>query len=280
MGTRLAMLALIGLGCGMAAAQAVPLPRPKPPVLTAPHASGALPGVNSGGITAEPTDCDRRLAAIAAIELLPRLIGPGACGGADLVELDAVLLPDKARVAVEPAALLNCSMAESLAAWLRDEVAPDVAKFGSPLRSIENYGSYECRFRNRRSSGKISEHAHGDAIDVRAIHLADGRRVGLVDATADADLRRALRDSACHRFTTVLGPGADIFHVGHVHLDVIQRLSGYRICEWDVGAPPAAKAVAAHFSPGAVGAADAADVPLPKPRPARANVSVKHVGKL
>ena len=47
-----------------------------------------------------------------------------------------------------------------------------------------------------------------------------------------------LRESACHRFTTVLGPGSDGHHEGHIHLDVAERRHGYRICEWDVREPP------------------------------------------
>ena len=70
---------------------------------------------------------------------------------------------------------------------------------------------------------KLSEHAHGDALDVRALHLADGRRLELTDVRVDKPLREGLRESACHRFTTVLGPGDPTFHEGHIHLDVIQR---------------------------------------------------------
>ncbi len=120
--------------------------------------------------------------------------------------------------------MLNCGMAESLSTWLRDEAAPRAAKLGSPLASIENYDSYECRPRNRIIGAKLSEHAHGDALDVRALHLADGRRLELTDVAVDKPLREGLRETACHRFTTVLGPG-DPFHEGHIHLDVIERQS-------------------------------------------------------
>jgi hypothetical protein len=247
-----ALLTLVG-ACGVAAA--VPLPRPRPPIATA-APFGAAAVTDLGNVSSAPTPCDRRLSAMAAVTLLPRLIGPGACGGHDMVELDAVLMPDAHRIAVEPPAVLNCAMAESLAAWLREEAAPRVAKLGSRLTAIENYDSYECRTRNRVPGAKLSEHAHGDAFDLRALRLADGRRLELADAKVDASLRADLRDSACHRFTTVLGPGADGYHNGHVHLDVIQRRAGYRICEWDVRAP----------------AIVAAPVPLPRPRPVIAAV--------
>ena len=43
-----------------------------------------------------------RLAAMAEIEPVPWLIGPGACGGRDMVRLDAVLLADKTRIVIKP----------------------------------------------------------------------------------------------------------------------------------------------------------------------------------
>jgi hypothetical protein len=41
----------------------------------------------------------------------------------------------------------------------------------------------------------------------------------------------------CARFTTVLGPGSDWYHEDHVHLDLAERRSGYRICQWEVWEP-------------------------------------------
>ena len=250
-----AILVLSGLGCGLAAAAAaavaaaVPLPRPRPPAEAA--------------VTAEPTLCDRQLAGIAAVTLMPRLIGPGACGGADMVELDAVLLADQTRVAIKPAPVITCGFAAALAQWLREDAAPRLSALGSKLRSVENYDAFECRARNRVAGAKISNHGKGIAIDLRAFTLADDRRISPTDATVAKDLREALRDTACARFTTVLGPGA-AYHNDHIHLDTQVRSHGYRICEWDVRMPPAEVA--------------AAQVPLPRPRPATA--PVKHARKL
>jgi len=258
----IAILALSGLGCGLAAAEPVPLPRPRPPIWIEPHTfEEAIAGLNfdAAAVTDQPTECDGRLANLAEAEPMPRLIGPEACGGTDMVEVTAVLLADKSRIAINPPALLNCGMAESLASWLRDEAAPRAAKLGSPLTGIENYDSYECRPRNRIPGAKLSEHAHGDALDVRALHLADGRRLELTDVNVDKPLREGLRDTACRRFTTVLGPG-EPFHEGHIHLDVIQRDRGYRVCQWEVREPPP-------------------PVPLPRPRPSEAEI-VKHSRKL
>jgi hypothetical protein len=252
----IAFLLLAGLA-GAGAAEPVPLPRPRPPIWVEPHSfAEAVAGLNfdAAAVTSKPTACDERLASISEIEPMPRLIGPGACGGSDMVALKAVVLADKNLVAVKPTAVLTCGMAESLAGWLRDEAAPRVAALGSALMSIENYDSYECRTRNRIPGAKISEHAHGNALDVRALHLADGRRLELTDPHVDKALREALQAAACRRFTTVLGPG-DPYHAGHIHLDVIQRGNGYRICQWKVLEPPPLGLV---IGP----------VPLPRPRPA------------
>ena len=102
---------------------------------------------------------------------MPRLIGPGACGGRDMVQLDAVLARRPTpQSTIKPAPVLRCEMAESLAAWLRDEVAPRLTALGAALRSVENYDDFECRGRNRVFGAKLSEHGKGNAIDVRVVH--------------------------------------------------------------------------------------------------------------
>ena len=176
--------------------------------------------------------------AIATIKLLPPLFGPGGCGGVDMVEIGTVLLTSGSRVRIEPAAVLRCAMAESFAAWVR-EVSGRIAMLGAPLRGVQNLDSYECRTRDRISGAKLSEHAKGDAIDVGAFVLTDGRRIKLTDTSVPEQLREQLRNTACHSFTTVLGPGADKYHNHHIHLDNLVRKHGYRICQWDVRARPA-----------------------------------------
>jgi hypothetical protein len=229
-----------GVGITTATVENVPLPRPRPPFWPEPHsfAEAAGPGFDTANVTSAWSDCDQRLTAIAAIELLPRLIGPGNCGGRDMIELDAVLLPSRKRVEVRPAAILRCAMAESFVAWVRDEAASHVSALGDALHSVDTLGSYECRGRNSVADAKLSEHGKGNAIDVRALILAGGRRLDLTDETASKTLRDDLRDAACHRFTTVLGPGADSHHGNHIHLDILGRHRGARICQWDVREPP------------------------------------------
>ena len=242
----------------------VPLPRSRPPFWPEPHsfAEAAGPDFDPANVTSALSDCDQRLAEIADIELLPRLIGPGECGGRDLIRLNAVLLPNHKRVEVKPTAVLRCAMAESFAAWVRDDASDKVAALGDALRSVDIYGSYECRGRNWVDDAKLSEHGKGNAIDLRALVLADGRHITLTDETISKPLRDDLRDSACHRFTTVLGPGADSHHNDHIHLDSLERNNGARICQWDVREPPPP----AKIARGRVRLA-ARSAALPQPRP-------------
>lgn len=233
----LGILSGLLLCCSAARGETVPLPRQKPTITSEPRSyAEASAGLSlPADVTDAASDCRLRLQRMAVIEPVPRLIGPGACGGTDMVRVKAIILGDKSQAVITPAPELRCPMAESLASWIREEVVPTLADV--PLRMVENYDSYECRGRNRVVGAKVSEHGKGNAIDIRAFRLADGRRIELTDIRADHALRDKWRESACARFTTVLGPGSDGYHEGHIHLDVIERHNGYRICQWDVRDP-------------------------------------------
>ena len=175
----------------------------------------------------------------------------------DAVQLEAVILPDNARVAVLPPAILRCTLAETIVHWVREDVVLAVRELGVPLKSLDNYASYDCRGRNRVVGAKVSEHGKGNAMDIRSLRLADGRTVGLTDPHVARTVREELRRTACARFATVLGPGSDGYHEEHVHVDLAQRRSGHRMCQWDI------RETDNHP------AANAALVPLPPRRPAK-----------
>jgi hypothetical protein len=247
----LAMLALLIAGEGVMASD-IPLPRPRP----ATAAGTVAPEVAE---TAQPSACRLRLTSDLAIApSLPPITGPGECEAPDVVRLEAVVLPDRSRVAITPPAVLRCTMAEAVAAWVRDEAAPRVLALGASLKGIENLTSFDCRGRNGVVGAKLSEHGKANALDIHALKLASGKAVVLTDPQVSSDFREGLRKSTCERFTTVLGPGSDGFHEDHVHVDILQRRAGYRICEWDVREPGAALAANAYVT----------SVPLPRARPA------------
>src|SRR5690242_16204390 len=75
--------------------EGVPLPPARPEMThKEPEKAPATPAVAVETEHGPPTDCDKRLAAMAVFTPKPTLAGPGACGGADLIELDAVMLSD------------------------------------------------------------------------------------------------------------------------------------------------------------------------------------------
>jgi hypothetical protein len=240
---------LLALATDLALAANVPLPRPRPPALGAAEppkqqeqekqdaAAEDEEGEDKKEAKAgppKPSACQLRLEKVARIKLIPPIQGPGACGFDDGVEMDAIILADKREVTLVPPPKLRCAMAESLATWIREDVASTATKLGSSLAGIASFDSYECRGRNRVLGAQLSEHARGNAIDLRAIKLANGAVAELTSANVLREFRETLRRSACARFSTVLGPGSDGYHEEHVHLDLIERTTGYRMCQWDV----------------------------------------------
>ena len=242
-------------------AEIIPLPRARPV------------GIPGDLISAETaiSACRSRLAEIADFKPLPSITGPGDCTATDVVALDAVLLADRHRIALSPAATLRCPMAEAVTHWIRDDVAPSIAALGKSLRGVEILDSFDCRRRNGITDAKISEHGRANALDVREFKITNSAPIELTDASVAKSLREKLRQSACSRFSTVLGNGADAYHDSHVHLDLLERSNHYRICQWDVldvaetAALAAKKAAAATASNPAV--VNVSDIPLPRPRP-------------
>lgn len=147
--------------------------------------------------------------------------GEGACRRKDRTVLgEAPFAPDA------PAA--TCAVGAAMVLWLRQGVQPAAAELlGSPVARVEHFGAYSCRRLYGRDEGPWSEHATGNAIDVAAFVLEDGRRVSVAaDWTVQGDdaafLRRA-RDEACEVFGTVLSPDYNAAHADHLHFDQESR---------------------------------------------------------
>ncbi len=117
-------------------------------------------------------------------DTLPAIAGAGACGIAAPVLLKAVVLSGGAKVTIVPPATLRASLASAVADWVREDLEPALAADGDRLTSIEGTGGYECRDRNRLASGKLSEHAIGNALDMHVFVTAKGKHIAVA---ADAD---------------------------------------------------------------------------------------------
>jgi hypothetical protein len=227
----------------------VPLPKPRPAGAPAAEperpaagnqapAGSDQPAAEAAPAPPPPSACRLALSEqIAIAPSIPDIHGPGGCGGEDLVRLEAVVLPDKHLVAVKPAAILRCAMASAVADWIRTDMAPLASSLGSVISDLDNFDSFECRGRNRVVGARLSEHGRANALDVRAVRLANGQSISLTDRTVSRGLRESVLHSVCARFSTVLGPGSDWYHEDHIHLDLMERHNNYKICQWNVWDP-------------------------------------------
>ncbi len=133
-------------------------------------------------------------------------------------------------------AQMRCETAHALATWMKDNVQPAmaVAMPGRKVTGIVPGSTYACRLRNSASTGKVSEHARGNAIDVAAFKLDNDEKFEMKpreeDSTLEGAFQRTATASACLYFSTVLSPGSDATHQDHLHLDVLDRKNGYRYC--------------------------------------------------
>jgi hypothetical protein len=166
-----------------------------------------------------------------------RVEGEGACRVIDPVQLRSIS-SSGGQVTLPASPLLNCDFARQFSVWVSDVAAPIVAALGgAQLETLSTGPGYECRTRNGDMSGKISEHALGNAVDIDGIILKNAQRIEIPDVADKENVNHrmlmALRTSACGYFTTVLGPGADAAHASHFHFDLgLHGKSGkYRICK-------------------------------------------------
>lgn len=141
-------------------------------------------------------------------------------------------------IKLEPDATMRCQTALALSRWAKASVLPAVDIAYGPnaprITAFNQATSYACRNRNNAESGKISEHAHGNAIDIAGFTFSNGKTFVIEPREKDSTLvgafERAITASACLFFTTVLGPGSDAAHETHLHLDVIKRKGDFRYC--------------------------------------------------
>jgi hypothetical protein len=245
------ILSVFLMGAAFARDGAIPLPRLKPAELNQPEAPkapelarltfpkvGLFPGWPMDEIASERLECAARLKGLDISFQTEAPIGKsGGCGAAAPLMVDAV-----AGVAISPPGQFTCDMAEALHGWVSSSLVPVAQQnLKKKLVRINNASAYVCRRRNNSSSGKLSEHAKANALDIATLGFDDGSTISIkgdwsglkqiIGLSAQGKFLRQIRRDACIRFTTVLGPGADPYHGDHFHVDVARRKSGYRICK-------------------------------------------------
>jgi hypothetical protein len=156
---------------------------------------------------------------------------PGALGPARGIPPTPAFTP----VAVSPPATLACPIVSELERWIAGAVQPAAMRwFGSPVAEIKQISAYSCRGMNGNSRASISEHAFGNALDIAAFTLADGRKItvknGWRGLPEEQGFLRDVQAAACDQFSTVLAPGSNVYHYDHIHVDLMRRRDGHRAC--------------------------------------------------
>lgn len=150
--------------------------------------------------------------------------GPGTCGISYPFRVSAF---SEGAVGLASKLTLACPIIPEVEAWLARTVQPAAELYlGARVAEIRG-GSYSCRGRNNQPGARASEHAYGNAVDVMAFRLADGREItverGWRGPAEEQGFLREVFSGACRYFTTVLGPGSDVFHYNHLHLDLARH---------------------------------------------------------
>src|SRR4029079_8250695 len=141
-----------------------------------------------------------------------------------------------APIEVKPVATLACPIVSALDRWFANSVQPAAHKwFNQPVAEIKQISAYSCRGMNGQGGARISELSVGSALDIAAFVLADGHRVTVKDgwkgSPEEQGFLRDVQGAACDQVTTVLQPGSNRFHYDPIHVDLMRRASGRRICQ-------------------------------------------------
>ena len=141
-------------------------------------------------------------------------VAANGCGVANAVRVR------QAGVALDQPAVMSCGLAAALVRFEHEAVRP---------AALRHFGTYDCR-RETTGRDRLSQHAHGNALDLAGFQLADGT---VVTVKADwqkpgprGEFLREVARRACSYFSVVLTPANDATHHDHLHLDI----GPYRLC--------------------------------------------------
>ncbi|MGE0280137.1 MAG: extensin family protein [Rhizobiaceae bacterium] len=205
-----------------------PLPPSEPYESTYPRLDSPKP-VRPRTMSADEVDCRRQLKKLGVrYQDLAPIRDSSACYIDNPVKVSAM-----GSVQMKPAATLTCRMALTFAKWTRNELVPNARwRYFSGVKTIRQGSSYSCR--KIAGSRTQSAHSQGNALDVMAIELNNGKDIDVTKkgffSFRERKLLNNVRADGCEYFSTVLGPGYNYDHRNHFHFDLMQRKSGRRAC--------------------------------------------------
>jgi hypothetical protein len=139
------------------------------------------------------------------------------CGLRNALTLERTLTPSSATLS------MTCAETAALYTWERHVARPAAVDIlGSPLARIETYGSFSCR--NIAGSGRLSEHAHANAVDISGFRLENGRLIDVKthwkQGRPEAKFLKRVHKGGCDIFSVTLGPDYNAAHRDHFHFDM------------------------------------------------------------
>ena len=156
-------------------------------------------------------------------KLLPPIEDGEQCGAHSPLSLSAIGKDNPLKFA--NAVTTNCAMAVTLAEWSSEvtKAAKDVYGPDLNISEIGTGSDYQCRKVNGASTGRVSEHAFANALDIMSFKFSDGSKTELESGWNGSDKEkafwRAVHSASCKLFMTVIGPEGDAAHRTNMHLD-------------------------------------------------------------
>jgi hypothetical protein len=122
----------------------------------------------------------------------------------------------------------SCPLAVTWIMYVQHGVQPLARElFGKPVERVMHFGSFACRNIGNAASGRRSEHAAANALDVAGFRLHGGERISVLEHWhgdgAKAEFLQRTFEMACELFGTSLGPEYNAAHADHFHFGVRGR---------------------------------------------------------
>jgi hypothetical protein len=180
-------------------------------------------------VEAGRADCGKRLS---GLHVRFEALGPikeGVCGSPAPIRFKGLEQEgEQPALAIEPAPVVSCRLAEAMKRWTAGVVQPEAKKhLRTGIAGMTNVASYDCRSRYNDPNLRISQHAMADALDISEFVTEKGERIAILDHWSGGDERaaflRAIHAGACQIFGTALGPEANDAHKNHFHFDMKER---------------------------------------------------------
>jgi len=175
---------------GTQAPTASPVPEPKSGQASTPtpdpksaqtEPKAEPPGWSKPEIEAALARCKAQLQGLPVVTVPVDAIKDGNCGAPAPVKL--ISLGTNPQVVLNPPPTVTCDLVVALHQWIKDGVQPLAKKhFGAPVSRIDTMSDYSCRVAYGRRHGRLSEHAHANALDIRGFITTVGETTAVKDA--------------------------------------------------------------------------------------------------